>query len=322
VSEYLQGLAAAHGDVLRYDTDRQILVRADAPPPGKVGVVSGGGSGCEPLHSGFVGRGMLDAACQGQVFSSPVPDQIVAATEAAHAGAGVVHVIKNFPGEVMNFEMAAELVSYEDITVEEVVINDDVAVPAGSAGPGRRGLGATVLAEKMAGAAAEQGRDVKAVASVAGHVNERARTFGVGLSSCTPPASGKPIFDLPDGFMETGIGISGEPGRRREPLRRARDIAALLVDEVLSDLQPTPGARVLSLVNGMGATPQMELYLLHGEVERALVAAGLLPTRRLVGSYITSLDQAGAALTVLELDDELIQLWDHPVRTAALRWGA
>jgi phosphoenolpyruvate---glycerone phosphotransferase subunit DhaK len=321
VHEYLTGLAAAHRDLLRYDAQQRILVRADAPVPGKVALVSGGGSGCEPLHSGFVGPGMLDASCQGQIFSSPVPDQIVAATEAAHAGAGVLHVIKNFPGEVMNFEMAAELASYEDITVESVIVADDVAVAPGPGSAGRRGLGGTVLVEKIAGAAAERGVDLPAVARIGRRVNDRARTYGVGLSSCTPPSAGRPIFNLPEGQMEVGIGISGEPGRRREDIRSARDIAALLLDEVLTDRRPTAGAPLLVLVNGMGGTPQIELYLLYGEVERALRAAGLVPARALVGSFVTSLEQAGAALTILELDDELMALWDAPVRTTALRWG-
>jgi phosphoenolpyruvate---glycerone phosphotransferase subunit DhaK len=321
VHEYLTGLAAAHPDLLRYDPKERILVRVDAPVSGKVALVSGGGSGCEPLHSGFVGPGMLDATCQGQIFSSPVPDQIVAATEAVHAGAGVLQVIKNFPGEVMNFEMAAELASYEDITVQSVIVNDDVAVAHGPGSAGRRGLGATVLVEKIAGAAAERGGDLQAVAEVGRKVNDRTRTYGVGLSSCTPPLAGRPIFELPEGQMELGIGISGEPGRRREAIRSARDIAALLIDEVLADRRPPTGAPVLVLVNGMGGTPQIELYLLYGEIERGLRAAGLAPARALVGSFVTSLEQAGAALTVLELDDELTALWDEPVRTTALRWG-
>ena len=322
VRESLAGLAAAHGDLLRYDADAQIVVRADAPVRGKVALVSGGGSGHEPLHGGFVGRGMLDAACPGEVFTSPVPDQMLAATKAVDGGAGVIHIVKNYTGDVMNFRLAAEDAADEGIEVESVLIDDDVAVQDSLYTAGRRGVGATVLAEKLAGAAAERGDDVAAVAAIARRVNERARSFGIALSSCTPPAAGKPIFDLPDGEMEVGIGIHGEPGRRREPLSSAHEIAALTVEAVLADLKPADGAKVLPFVNGMGGTPQIELYLLYGEIDRLLREAGLEPVRNLVGSYITSLEMAGASLTLLELDDELVDLWDAPVHTPALRWGA
>jgi phosphoenolpyruvate---glycerone phosphotransferase subunit DhaK len=321
VKESLAGLAAAHGDLLRYDAGAQIIVRADAPVSGKVALVSGGGSGHEPLHGGFVGRGMLDAACPGEVFTSPVPEQMLAATKAVEGGAGVVHIVKNYTGDVMNFKLAAEDAADEGIDVESVLIDDDVAVQDSLYTAGRRGVGATVLAEKIAGAAAERGDDLATVAATARRVNERARSFGIALSSCIPPAAGKPIFDLPEGEMEVGIGIHGEPGRRREPLGSAGEIAELMVDAVLSDLQPASGARVLPFVNGMGGTPQLELYLLYGEVERQLRDAGLEPARRLVGSYITSLEMAGASLTLLELDDELTALWDALVHTPALRWG-
>jgi dihydroxyacetone kinase-like protein len=321
VSESLKGLAAAHGDLLRYDAGAQIVVRAGAPVAGKVALVSGGGSGHEPLHGGFVGLGMLDAACPGEVFTSPVPDQMLAATKAVDGGAGVVHIVKNYTGDVMNFKLAAEDALDEDIRVETILVDDDVAVQDSLYTAGRRGVGATVLIEKIAGAAAERGDDVGKVVAIGRRVNEKARSFGIALSSCTPPASGSPIFDLPDGEMEVGIGIHGEPGRRREPIGTAREIAGLMVEAVVSDLQPEPGAKVLPFVNGMGGTPQLELYLLYGEVEDALRAAGLDPVRRLVGSYITSLEMAGASLTLLELDDELTALWDAPVHTPALRWG-
>jgi dihydroxyacetone kinase-like protein len=321
VGESLAGLAAAHGDLLRYDAEARIVVRADAPVKGKVALVSGGGSGHEPLHGGFVGRGMLDAACPGEVFTSPVPDQMLAATKAVGGGAGVVHIVKNYTGDVMNFKLAAEDAADEGIEVESVLVDDDVAVEDSLYTAGRRGVGATVLVEKLAGAAAERGDDVATVAGIARRVNERARSFGVALSSCTPPAAGKPIFDLPDGQIELGIGIHGEPGRRREEIRTAREIAEVMVEAVVSDLRPAEGARVLPFVNGMGGTPQIELYLLYAEVDRQLRAAGLEPVRNLVGSYITSLEMAGASLTVLELDDELISLWDAPVHTPALRWG-
>jgi phosphoenolpyruvate---glycerone phosphotransferase subunit DhaK len=256
------------------------------------------------------------------VFTSPVPDQMLAATKAVDGAAGVVHLVKNYTGDVMNFKLAAEDAADEGIAVESVLIDDDVAVQDSLYTAGRRGVGATVLAEKIAGAAAERGDDLAAVAGLARRVNERARSFGFALSSCTPPAAGKPIFDLPAGEMEVGIGIHGEPGRRREPLGTARDIAEEMVEACASDLAPASGAAVLPFVNGMGGTPQIELYLLYAEVERALRARGLEPARRLVGSYITSLEMAGASLTLLELDDELTALWDAPVHTAALRWGA
>jgi dihydroxyacetone kinase-like protein len=321
VKESLAGLAAAHGDLLRYDADDQIVVRADAPVEGKVALVSGGGSGHEPLHGGFVGKGMLDAACPGEVFTSPVPEQMLAATKAVDGGAGVVHIVKNYTGDVMNFKLAAEEAADEGIDVESVLIDDDVAVQDSLYTAGRRGVGATVLAEKIAGAAADRGDDVASVAGIAKRVNERARSYGIALSSCIPPGAGKPIFDLPDGQMEVGIGIHGEPGRSREPLGSAGEIAGLMVEAVLSDLKPDDGAKVLPFVNGMGGTPQIELYLLYGEVEKRLRDAGLDPVRRLVGPYITSLEMAGASLTLLALDDELTALWDAPVHTPALRWG-
>jgi dihydroxyacetone kinase-like protein len=321
VKESLVGLAAAHSDLLRYDAQEQILVRADAPVAGKVALISGGGSGHEPLHGGFVGPGMLDAACPGEVFTSPVPDQMLAATKAVDSGAGVVHIVKNYTGDVMNFKLAAEDAADEGIAVESVLVDDDVAVQDSLYTAGRRGVGATVLVEKIAGAAAERGDDVHAVAAIARSVNERARSFGVALSSCTPPAAGKPIFDLPEGEIEMGVGIHGEPGRRREQIRGAREIAAVMLEAVLADRRPAEGAHVLPFINGMGGTPQIELYLLYGEVERGLREAGLVPSRNLVGSYITSLEMAGASLTLLELDEQLTALWDAPVHTPALRWG-
>jgi phosphoenolpyruvate---glycerone phosphotransferase subunit DhaK len=321
VKESLVGLAAAHGDLVRYDAGAQILVRRDAPKKGKVAIISGGGSGHEPMHGGFVGMGMLDAACPGEVFTSPVPDQMLAATKAVDGGAGVVHIVKNYTGDVLNFKMAAEDAADEGTKVESVLIDDDVAVQDSLYTAGRRGVGATVLAEKIAGAAAERGDDLAAVAAAARQVNAWARSFGVALSSCTPPASGQPIFELPDGEMEFGIGIHGEPGRRRGPLVSAAEIADVMVEAVVSDLKAARGSKVLAFVNGMGGTPQLELYLLYGEVDRLLRKAGLEPVRNLVGSYITSLEMAGASITLLQLDGETTQLWDAPVRTPALRWG-
>ncbi|MGI8564396.1 MAG: dihydroxyacetone kinase subunit DhaK [Candidatus Dormibacter sp.] len=321
VKESLAGLAAAHPNLLRYDSAAQIVVRKDAPKQGKVALISGGGSGHEPLHGGFVGLGMLDAACPGEVFTSPVPDQMLAATKAVDGGAGVVHIVKNYTGDVMNFKMAAEDAADDGIKVSAIVIDDDVAVQDSLYTAGRRGVGATVLAEKIAGAAAESGADLATVSDTVKRVNERARSFGVALSSCIPPAAGKPIFDLPEGEIELGIGIHGEPGRRRAQLGTAAEVVDVMVEAVMSDLKPSRGSQVLAFVNGMGGTPLIELYLLYAEVDRKLRAAGVEPVRNLIGNYITSLEMAGASLTVLHLDDELLKLWDAPVHTPGLRWG-
>jgi dihydroxyacetone kinase-like protein len=321
VKESLKGLAAAHEDLLRYDAANQIIVRNGAPKKGKVALISGGGSGHEPLHGGFVGLGMLDAAAPGEVFTSPVPAQMLAATKAVDGGAGVVHIVKNYTGDVLNFKLAAEDAADEGIKVTTVVIDDDVAVQDSLYTAGRRGVGGTVLAEKIAGAAAESGADLAKVTDTIKRVNARVRSFGVALSSCIPPANGKPIFDLPEGQIELGVGIHGEPGRRRAPLGSASQVVDIMVEAVLSDLKLKHGSKVLAFVNGMGGTPLLELYLIYGEVDEKLRKAGIEPVRNLVGSYITSLEMAGASLTVLELDDELIRLWDAPVHTAALRWG-
>ena len=321
VKESLAGLAAAHSDLVRYDAAAQIIVRKDAPKRGKVALISGGGSGHEPLHGGFVGMGMLDAAAPGEVFTSPVPAQMLAATKAVDGGAGVVHIVKNYTGDVLNFKLAAEDAADEGIKVTSVVIDDDVAVQDSLYTAGRRGVGATVLAEKIAGAAAENGADLTKVTDLVKRVNDRARSFGVALSSCVPPASGKVIFELPEGEIELGIGIHGEPGRRRAALGTASEVVDVMVEAVVSDLKAKRGSKVLVFVNGMGGTPLLELYLVYGEVDKKLRKAGLEPVRNLVGSYITSLEMAGASLTVLELDEELIKLWDAPVHTPALRWG-
>jgi len=322
VSEALLGIEAAHGD-LRVDHAHKIIYRGDAPRPGKVGLISGGGSGHEPLHGGFVGLGMLDAACAGEVFTSPVPDQMMAATEAVNGGAGVLHIVKNYTGDVMNFEMAAEMAAASSgIEVVSVVTDDDVAVQDSLYTVGRRGVGVTVLVEKLAGAAAEQGRSLPEVADVARKVNAAGRSMGMALTSCTVPAAGRPTFDLPEGEMEVGIGIHGEPGRRRVPLAPAAEIADLLLEPILGDLEFTGGDGVLAFVNGMGGTPLIELYLMFHEVSTRLAKAGVTVARSLVGSYITSLDMAGCSVTLLKLDEEMLGLWDAPVRTPALRWGA
>jgi dihydroxyacetone kinase-like protein len=322
VAEALRGIAAAHPE-LRVDHDQRVVFRRDAPVSGKVGLVSGGGSGHEPMHAGFVGPGMLDAACAGEVFTSPVPDQVMAATRGVDSGAGVLHIVKNYTGDVMNFEMAAELAAAEsDIEVVPVVTDDDVAVKDSLYTAGRRGVGVTVLLEKIAGAAAEEGRPLAEVAGVARRVNGNGRSMGMALTSCTVPSAGRPTFDLPEDEMEIGIGIHGEPGRRRVPLAPAREIAEMLVEPVLADLDFTGGGGVIAFVNGMGGTPLLELYLMYAEVAAVLEKAGIGIARNLVGSYMTSLDMAGCSVTLLKADDELLRLWDAPVRTPALRWGA
>jgi dihydroxyacetone kinase-like protein len=321
VPEALAGMAAAHPDLIRVDLENQLVLRADAPVQGKVGLVSGGGSGHEPLHGGFVGAGMLDVACAGAVFTSPVPDQMVAATKAVDGGAGVLHIVKNYTGDVLNFKMGAELAEDEGIKVASVVMDDDVAVQDSLYTAGRRGVGATVLAEKLAGARAEAGGSLAEVADVAKKVNDRARSFGVALSSCATPSSGGPIFDLGPDEIEVGVGIHGEPGRRRVKHASATEIVGMMLEPILEDLDPAAGSSVLAFVNGLGGTPLIELYLLFNEVNKQLGDRGVTIGRSLVGDYITSLEMAGASITLLTLDDDLASLWDAPVQTAALRWG-
>ena len=320
VPEALAGMAAAHADMIKVFTNPNYIVRADAPIQGKVGVISGGGSGHEPMHGGFVGMGMLDAACPGAVFTSPTPDQMLEATKAVNGGAGVLHIVKNYTGDVMNFEMAADLAKAEGIEVAAVVTNDDVAVKDSLYTAGRRGVGVTVLAEKMTGAAAEQRRSLKDVAGVCQKVNDLGRSMGMALTSCTVPHAGKPTFELPEDEMEIGIGIHGEPGRRRVKLESVDGIAEEMLKAITGDLAAASGSEVLLLVNGFGATPSMELYLMYGRARRLLNDKGLKVARSLVGNYCTSLDMAGCSLTVTALDDELRDLWDAPVHTAALRW--
>jgi dihydroxyacetone kinase-like protein len=321
VTDALAGVAAAHPG-LRVDVKNKVILRAGGPRPGKVGLVSGGGSGHEPLHGGFVGYGMLDAACPGEVFTSPVPDQVLLATRAVNGGAGgagVLHVVKNYTGDVLNFQLAAELAGDEDIEVASVLVNDDVAVEDSLYTAGRRGVGATVFVEKIAGALAEEGAGLAAVAAVAREVNERSRSFGVALSSCVTPASGKPTFELGEGEVELGIGIHGEPGRTRGPMRPARQLAAVALDAIGADI-PLDGD-LLVMVNGMGGTPLLELYVMFNEVAAAIAARGGRIARNLVGNYITSLEMRGFSLTVCGLTGELARLWDAPVDTPALRWG-
>jgi phosphoenolpyruvate---glycerone phosphotransferase subunit DhaK len=318
VTDALKGVAAAHPS-LSVDVENKVITRAGDPKAGKVGLVSGGGSGHEPLHGGFVGYGMLDAACPGEVFTSPVPDQMLLATKAVNGGAGVLHVVKNYTGDVLNFQMAAELADDEGIEVASIVVNDDVAVEDSLYTAGRRGTGATVFVEKIAGALAEEGADLAAVAATAREVNERSRSFGVALSSCITPAAGKPTFELGDSEIELGIGIHGEPGRTRGPMRPASELAGVALDAIAADI-PLDG-ELLVMVNGMGGTPLIELYVLYNEVAGYIRARGGRIARNLVGNYITSLEMQGFSVTVCGLTEELTRLWDAPVDTPALRWG-
>ena len=319
ITDALKGIEASDGNV-RVDHENRVIYRSTPKEAGKVAIISGGGSGHEPMHGGFVGFGMLDAACAGQMFTSPTPDQMLAATTTVDGGAGVLHIVKNYTGDVMNFEMAAELAADAGIEVTTVLVEDDVAVQDSLYTAGRRGVGTTVLLEKIVGAAAEEGMTLAEVTAVAQRVSDNGRSMGMALTSCTVPAAGRPTFDLPEGEMEIGIGIHGEPGRHREPIADAKSIAKQLVDPILADLDFT-GAPVIAMVNGMGGTPLIELYLMYGEVIELLGAAGVTVERNLVGNYITSLDMAGCSLTLVRADDEMIRLWDSPVQTAGLRWG-
>jgi dihydroxyacetone kinase-like protein len=318
VPDALRGLAAAHPG-LRVDVDNQIVLRASGARPGKVGLVSGGGSGHEPLHAGFVGYGMLDAACPGEIFTSPVPDQMIAASEAVNGGAGVLHIVKNYTGDVLNFEMAAELCAEEGVEVASVLVDDDVAVQDSLYTAGRRGTGATLFVEKIAGALAETGAPLAEVTRVAEAVDARSRSFGVALSACTTPAAGKPTFDLKDTEVELGIGIHGEPGRARSAMRGARELVHTAMDAIDEDM-PVSGDNLV-MVNGMGGTPLIELYIAFAEVSDYLAGKGARAARSLVGNYVTSLDMQGFSITVCRLDDELTRLWDAPVETPGLRWG-
>jgi dihydroxyacetone kinase-like protein len=321
VDEELAGVAAAHAGILRV-IEPNVVVRLDAPVKGKVGVISGGGSGHEPMHGGFVGMGMLDAACPGAVFTSPVPDQMLAATKAVDGGAGVLHIVKNYTGDIMNFELAADLARAEGIEVTSVVIADDVAVKDSLYTAGRRGVGGTVLAEKICGAAAESGYDLKAVTELCQRVQDNVRSMGMALTSCTVPQAGKPTFELADDEMEIGIGIHGEPGRTRMKLATADEITEMLATPVLDDLPFKAGDKVLAFVNGMGGTPLIELYIVYNKLATMCADRGVEIVRNLVGNYITSLEMAGCSITLLKLDDEMTRLWDAPVHTAGLRWGA
>jgi dihydroxyacetone kinase-like protein len=321
VQDALRGVEAAHGDRMRVSYDPPYVVRADAPVQGKVGIISGGGSGHEPMHGGFVGPGMLDAACPGEVFTSPTPDQMAEATKAVNGGAGVLHVVKNYTGDVMNFDMAAELGKGEGIEVESVLTNDDVAVEDSLYTAGRRGVGITVLLEKICGGAAEDGRSLADVAELGRRVNASGRSMGMALTPCITPGSGEPSFELGENEIEIGIGIHGEPGRFREETRTAAEVAERLVTPIVEDLPFSSGDRVLAFVNGMGGTPLIELYVMYAEVAKLLEGRGLQIERNLVGNYITSLEMQGCSITLLRLDDEMVRYWDAPVNTPGMRWG-
>jgi len=322
VAESLEGFGMAHHDLVKVHADPAYVTRRDAPVSGKVSLVSGGGSGHEPLHSGYVGRGMLDAAVPGAVFTSPTPDQILPAITNTDSGAGVLLIVKNYTGDILNFETAAELAQAEGIEVRSVVVDDDVAVEDSLYTAGRRGVGGTVLLERIAGAAAERGDSLDAVADLAERVNAGVRSMGVALSACTVPHAGEPSFDLSEDEIELGVGIHGEPGRRRMPMATADAITDQLLEPILSDLGAGSGERVLLFVNGMGGTPLSELYIVYRHAAKLLADRGLHVERSLVGNYITALEMQGASITVLKLDDDMIDLWDSPVHTAALRWGA
>jgi dihydroxyacetone kinase-like protein len=317
LTESLNGFAAAHGDIVTADASGKFIRRKQLKP-GKVALISGGGSGHEPLHAGFVGHGMLDAACPGQVFTSPTPDQMMEAAAAVDTGAGCLFIVKNYEGDVMNFEMGAEMASGE---VLSVITNDDVAVEDSTWTTGRRGVAGTLVVERLAGAAAEEGMALAPLAELARKVNAHARSMGVALSSCTVPAAGKPTFDIGDGEMEFGVGIHGEPGRRRDALQSVDAIAAEICANILKDFGDRANGNGLLLVNGFGGTPLMELYLMYNSARGILEKQGVTIARSLVGNYVTSLDMAGCSITLVMMDDEMLRLWDAPVHTAALRWG-
>ena len=320
--EALQGMEIAHAGLVKVHYDPMYIVRADAPIPGKVAVLSGGGSGHEPMHGGFVGLGMLDAACPGAIFTSPTPDQIYDATRAVDGGAGVLYIVKNYTGDRLNFEMAADLARDEKIPVEMVIVQDDVAVQDSLYTAGRRGVGTTVLLEKIVGAAAEAGWPLDRLAALAQKVSDSGRSMGMALTSCIVPQAGRPTFDLAEDEMEIGIGIHGEPGRVRMPIKPADEIVELLLEAVIKDLPFQAGDDVLLFVNSLGGTPLIELYLVYRKACQIAARHGLRVARNLIGPYMTSLEMAGASITLLKLDDEMLRLWDAPVRTAGLRWGA
>ena len=321
VREALEGMEAAHGDRLRINYDPVFIARKDAPIKGKVGLISGGGSGHEPMHGGYVGKGMLDAACPGAVFTSPTPDQMYEASKVVSGGAGILHIVKNYTGDVMNFELAAEMLKSDGIDVQTVMTDDDVAVENSLYTAGRRGVGLTVIMEKLLGAAAEQKMSLADIKKLGDQIRNTGRSMGMALSACTVPHAGKPSFDLPDDEIEVGIGIHGEPGRRRVKMANADEITEMLMEPVITDLPFKKGDDVLLFVNGMGGTPLVELYIIYRKAAQIAKQHGLKVIRNLVGPYITSLEMAGTSVTLLKMNDQLCKLWDAPVDTPALRWG-
>ena len=317
LAESLDGFAAAHADIITLGAERQ-FVRRRQLRPGKVALISGGGSGHEPLHAGFVGHGMLDAACPGQIFTSPTPDQMLAAAQSVDGGAGVLFIVKNYSGDMMNFQMAAEMLDREN---ETVIVNDDVAVENSTYTTGRRGVAGTLIVEKIVGAAAERGDSLASLKALGDAVNSATASMGVALTSCTVPAAGKPTFQIGPDEMEMGVGIHGEPGRRRVKLGSADDVAGELTGAVLKDLSLKSGQEVILLVNGFGGTPLLELYLMVNAAHKVLAGAGVKVVRHLIGPFVTSLEMAGCSITVNAVDDAGLALWDAPVHTAALRWG-
>lgn len=322
VREALEGIALAHPNHVRVSFDPFYIVRKDAPVKGKVALVSGGGSGHEPMHGGFVGMGMLDAACPGHVFTSPTPDQMFEAGKAANSGAGVLQIVKNYTGDVMNFDLAADMLKEEGIAVESVLTDDDVAVKDSLYTAGRRGVGLTVLMEKVLGAAAEKSMPLAELKKLGDRIRATGRSMGMALTACTVPHAGKPSFDLAEGEMEVGIGIHGEPGRKRMAIAPADEIAAMLMEPVLTDIPFKSGEEIILFVNGMGGTPLIELYIVYRKAAEIAQKHGLKVARCLVGSYITSLEMAGCSVTALKADADILKLWDAPVNTPALRWGA
>jgi dihydroxyacetone kinase-like protein len=321
VREALEGMEAAHGDRLRINYEPVFVMRKDAPIKGKVGLVSGGGSGHEPMHSGYVGKGMLDAACPGAVFTSPTPDQMYEASKAVNGGAGILHIVKNYTGDVMNFELAQDMLRSDGVEVGSVLTDDDVAVQNSLYTAGRRGVGLTVLMEKLLGAAAEKGMSLSDIVALGEEIRNSGRSMGMALTPCTVPHAGKPTFELPEDEIELGIGIHGEPGRHRVRMASADEITEKLMEPILTDLPFKKGDDVLMFVNGMGGTPLIELYIIYRKAAAIVKAHGLKVVRNLVGSYITSLEMAGTSITLLRMNHRLCELWDAPVNTPALRWG-
>lgn len=317
LNESLSGFEKAHDKLISLQLEPTYLTRK-VKSNNKVAIISGGGAGHEPLHAGYIGKGMLDAACPGQVFTSPTPDQMLAAAEAVHSGKGVLFIVKNYAGDVMNFEMAAEMLPFENATV---LTSDDCAVINSTFTEGRRGVAGTVIVEKCVGSIAETGADLQTCKVLGDRINAQTASIGVAFTSCTVPAAGRPTFEISELEIEMGVGIHGEPGRKRESMREADAIIKDMVNAIMVDLKPTKGAEILLLVNGLGATPLMELYLIYNTAEKLLKGHGLTIARSLVGNYTTAIDMSGASITVCVVDDEIKQHWDSPVHTAALRWG-